>query len=227
MEEFLLGFGILLSIFVWKAWKRTALDACRDDLFDIRDGVRTYFVSRNLPLDSKLYVSLRDLLNAHIRYTKKMTFPRFLSMTIAMSANSEIMLQMKAEIESRLKTDDEELAAYVASVRKNSSEAMIKFVGETSAFIIFVVVFAWPFSVIAKIAKTIWIAVRDQNRVMVDGFGTTCAVALHVVRVLFKAIPLALVSLIMAFPARAGVIDKKMTSASMLEEYSYESSLLR
>lgn len=227
MEEFLLGFGMLLGFFVWKAWKKTALDQCRDRLFDIRDDARRYFISRNIPLDHGIYVSLRRLLNAHIRYTLRMTFPRYLSMTFAMRSNPELMAEMRAELESLLKSNDPELSAYIATARRDSSNAMIKYIGETSAFIIFVVALAWPFTVVMKIVKALISTVQNQNKIMLDGVSTFFSLMQLGICVLFKAIPLALVSLVMTMPARAGVFDINMTSASMLEEYSYEASLLK
>lgn len=226
MEEFLLGLGIIIGFFVWKAWKNTALDECRDRLFDIRDDARRYFLSKNIPLDNRVYIAFRGLMNAHIRYTLKMTFPRFVSMTFAMTSNPDLIGKMKAEIDNLLQSGDAELDAYIADARKNASNAMIKYIGETSAFIIFVVVVAWPFSVVSKIIKSIYHAIKDQNRIMVDGVSTSFALMHLGIRILFRAIPLALVSLVMAMPARAGIIDRSVTSASMLEEYSYEASLL-
>lgn len=227
MEQFLFGLGLLAGYWAWQAWQRTALDVCRDRLFDIRDEARRYFISRNIPLDDKVYVALRDLLNGHIRYAKKMTFPRFISMTFAMFKHQDVMLNMRAEIDFRLQTSDADLADYIVSVRKLSSEAMVKYIGETSAFIIFCVIICLPiYGLVKGIGLTV-LTLREQNRIMVDSVSAGCLVMYKSLITVFRPIPLTLVGIVMAFPARAGMPNADINSAEMLEEYSYEASLVR
>lgn len=228
MEQFLFGTGLLFGFLAWNAWKRTALDACRDKLFDIRDDARRYFIARGIPLTDDIYIALRGLLNAHIRYAKRMTFPGFISMTFAFQNERDVMVNMREEINSRLKTGDEELSAYIEKARKESSEAMLAYIGETSAFIIFAVIISWPFYVGARVLKTIGRVIDEQNKGMVKGMSATLDMVHHVLGVVFNAVPLAIVSVVMTLPARAGTMDHRFeNSAKMLEEFSYEASLSR
>lgn len=227
METFLFGFGLLLSYFAWKAWKRTALDTCRDRLFDIRDDARRYFIEHNIPLDDKVYIALRTLLNAHIRYAKRMTFPTFVAMTWAMHEDQEVMQNMRGEINARLATKDADLTRFIASVRKQSSEAMMQYIGETSAFIIFSVIIGWPLYVTYKCIKVLGGIIREQKNLVFDSFDSSLTIAKQLLKVIFRSIPLAIVGMVMALPVRAGSPETRYSSASLLEEYSYESSLVR
>jgi hypothetical protein len=221
MEMFLLGMGLLYGVFVWRAWKKTALDECRDKLFDIRDDAREYFLSRGIPLDDHVYMAFRSLVNAQIKYAKRLTFPAFMSMTLAKNHHPKIMADIKREIDQRLHTDDADLNAYINKARKAAAESLIQYLGETSAFILFVVAISWPFVVIGKFRRLVTGWVEYQNRLMVAGARAFASVLLQSISALFLITPIA--GYLIAIPARAGIVGRGMTGATMLEEYAYES----
>ena len=65
---------------------------------------------------------------------------------------------------------------------------------------------------------------RDKNHVMTHGLRSAATMGRTGLKALFRVAPI--VGLIMAAPAKAGLLEKEMTSATMLEEYSYEASRL-
>lgn len=222
MESFLLGSGLLICFVVWRAWKATALDECRDKLFDIRDGARQYFLSKGYALDDRVYVAFRELMNSHIRYTRRLTFPGFLATTMAVRSNKEFLDHVRTEINRKLASGNPEIDAYIEESRKKATDALMQYIGETSAFIIFVMVVTLPFFAARFFFKSLSRWMDVQNRLMADGARALLVIFANGCKALFRIAPIA--GLIIAMPAKAGIIDKSMTGMSMLEEYSYEVS---
>lgn len=220
MEMLLLGIGMLYGLFVWKAWKKTSLDECRDKLFDIRDDARAYFLRRGIPLDDPVYQGLRKLINAQIHYTKRLTFPTFVAMTLAMKDSRELMAEVRREINQSLVTKDEELAAYIKKARSAASDALMQYIGETSAFILLVVFITWPAFFVGKVWRFAARWMEYQNRLMSSGARSFAELLLRGMITVFKTAPV--VGFLIAMPARAGIVDKSMTGPTLLEEYAYE-----
>jgi len=73
MEIISLVISSMGLLFIWGAWKRVSLDTCRDSLFDQREAARDYFLETS-SLAHPDYKYLRDMLNAHIRFTEDFDF---------------------------------------------------------------------------------------------------------------------------------------------------------
>ncbi|KXB29935.1 hypothetical protein AT959_14780 [Dechloromonas denitrificans] len=225
MERFLLGIGMLLAFWTWRAWKNSALDTCRDRLFDIRDDARRHFIAQQISLDSDVYIALRNLLNSHIRYAKKMTFPRFIATIFAVSKHEETMRNMREQLDHHLHTDDKELAKYIAQTRKASSEAMMIYIGETSAFLLFLMAISMPVYGVLRAIKITYKTLKEQHQMLVNNLSSGSLIMYKSLIIALRAIPLTVVGLAMTVPARAGVPGLEISGASMIEEFSYENSL--
>lgn len=110
-----LMFGLLLLMASWSAFKRSLLDHTRDELFDLRDGLREHFLAKGIVLDHPVYLELRRLLNIYIRFAQEV---RFVGMVYFVGrARREQIERIKAEMDERFQTDDPELARYVEDIR--------------------------------------------------------------------------------------------------------------
>ena len=91
MEIALFGINILLMIFVWHFMlRKTILDHSRDQLFDLRDELRSEFLNNDWDLGSQDYKKLRDLINGHLRFTEQASILRISIVTAEIKRNSEL-----------------------------------------------------------------------------------------------------------------------------------------
>jgi hypothetical protein len=211
MEAMFLGLNLLLGYAVWRfIWRKTSLDTHRDQLFDLRDEVKAFFTDHGYGLDHPLYNELRALLNGHIRYTEHLTLRLFVAQTVAMSAHPEIAQSLKEKINARLRTDDTNLAEFIDTARKKSVVILTAHMVETSFVFLMVMPFIYFALVIYKAFTFAMAVARNHN-----------AKLLHGLRTAFRFAPIA--GFMLAFPARAGIIDKSF-DANIVEEYSYQAA---
>lgn len=206
-----LGVNLFLFVAIWKLmWKKTALDQSRDQIFDLRDEVRAYFMKREQGLSSPVYAAIRDLLNAHLRYTEELTFARYIATTVAMSSNPEIATKLRTELDKKLTSDDPELAEYISKVRQRAVVIMVNFMGETSLLLNLALVIFLPVFVLFRAVKALNRFAHHGNRRIVGGLRAALKLA-------------SMTGLLLAMPARAGIVGSDFDS-SILEEYSYQAS---
>tara|TARA_R100001460_G_scaffold81912_1_gene122851 strand:+ start:352 stop:1005 length:654 start_codon:yes stop_codon:yes gene_type:complete len=144
-------FGIALAGFLitWNVMvKKTVLDARRDQLFELRDDVRSYFVERAISLDSKEYKQLRDLINGYLRYTEDLSFSAFIAFGGKLSASPKLEKHLASKLNSAFKTKDTELDEFIKNSRRRASEVASNYVVEKSGIAMFLVVFALVFVVL-------------------------------------------------------------------------------
>ena len=73
-ELFGLAISFLALVISWKFWKRTIRDSVRDDLFDVRDEWRSYWISHGLDLANPSYAKFRSEINCYLRFTSTYRF---------------------------------------------------------------------------------------------------------------------------------------------------------
>lgn len=118
MDSFLLGIELVILYIVWKyMWQKTLLDATRDSLFDLRDGARYWFIENGYTLDHKIYISLREIINYHLRNIEKLTTPAILTHLIRKKIDKEYDKNIGDNISSMFSTDDKKLSEYLLKIR--------------------------------------------------------------------------------------------------------------
>ena len=118
MDSFLLGIELVILYIVWKyMWQKTLLDATRDSLFDLRDGARYWFIENGYALDHEMYISLRKIINYHLRNIEKITIPSILAHLIRKKIDKEYDKNIGDSISSMFSTDDKKLSKYLTKIR--------------------------------------------------------------------------------------------------------------
>lgn len=117
-EPVLLGFGIIVLMVGWHfIVRKTALDTFRDHLFDLRESVRQHYLENGYSLEDRTYAQLRMLINDQIRFLEQASFTKLSITRSAYDCNKDLREWMDETLQSRFKTEDEKLAAYIKSVR--------------------------------------------------------------------------------------------------------------
>ncbi|MDD2914066.1 MAG: hypothetical protein PHP70_01975 [Gallionella sp.] len=130
------GINVLLLIVIWNYMlKKTLLDHYRDQLFDLREEAREFFLKNNIPLDSNIYKRLRDLLNGHLRFTERFTFIRFIILEVEIKNNKELHEHLKKEMEDRFSTDNQILNDFVVQTRKKATIAILNHMVNSSGLV--------------------------------------------------------------------------------------------
>lgn len=142
MELATTAVGILLLLVVWRAWRKTMLDASRDALFDLRDRSREWFLANGYGLDHRLYRELRDVLNAQLRFTENMRFVGLLYFAWRMPAT--VIAQMNTDIQTRFDTSDETLRRYVTETRRQAIRALQTYMILTSTTVMILILALTP-----------------------------------------------------------------------------------
>ncbi len=130
----LLGFNLLLFILVWKYVVRpTALDTCRDIIFDLRQEAHDYFSERSM-LNSAAYAHLRDMLNAYLRFTDQLTFTSVFGAARSISQRKELYTEVRRAIDAPFANVDTETQKFVKEVRAAASHAVQGWVFHSSVY---------------------------------------------------------------------------------------------
>jgi len=133
------GVNIILGMIIWKyVLKPTILDHFMDKLFDIREGVRDYYVSSGIPLDHVTYKNLRDLINGHLRFTEHASFSM-------VCYYSEVVKKKKLDkaigrsLDKKFKTGNKELAAFIKETRQEAAMVLLDYMVLSSFFAVLLV----------------------------------------------------------------------------------------
>lgn len=120
----LLGVNVLLLVALWHFVVRpTALDTCRDLLFDLRQEVRDYFAQHE-GLDSPAYAHLRTMLNGYLRFTERLTFTSVFGFQQLVSHNKELFEELRRENDARFAALDTESRRFVDGVRMRAAHVV-------------------------------------------------------------------------------------------------------
>ncbi|MDP2852405.1 MAG: hypothetical protein Q8O23_03255, partial [Gallionella sp.] len=165
------GINVLLLFVVWNFMlRKTLLDHYRDKLFDLREEVRSFFLMNDIPLDSKEYKNLRDLLNAHLRFTERFTFLKFIILEVEIKNNKGLQEYLKIEIDKRFNTENPKLKDFVPQVREKAKVILLNhMVNSSGALWIFVITFS-PVLIVWNFLHLVRHAVRTSFAALTDGF---------------------------------------------------------
>jgi hypothetical protein len=135
MNEIHLCLSLLGLIWLWSQWQKVSLDECRDNLFDLRQEVRTYFLQRGLPLDHPLYSNLRDLINGYIRFTESLNLLVLIRLLFHMPDLRPLKKQFQAIVRYEADPEHTEL---VQKVRNESGALLGIYLIESNLILLFV-----------------------------------------------------------------------------------------
>lgn len=187
MNILMSGLSLLGFWLAWKfIWQPTLLDTTRDQLFDLRDKAREWFLKNGYGLDNPTYRALRRLLNSHLRMTETVTFSRFLLFLHFESALKDIDEQLETRIEQEFSTPDRKIERYVQKVRNRAYSIMVGQMIFRNYFLVFgFIIFALCFAIRAVFRALIGYAMPIH-------FFKTCASA--VIGAIFAILTLAVAS---------------------------------
>ncbi|MDR3382330.1 hypothetical protein [Cupriavidus basilensis] len=145
MTQMLLGINLLLIIVMWVFIVRPSLlDHHRDQLFDLRDEVRTRFVSEGWDLDTPLYQHLRDLLNGHLRLTEEHSFSQFVVMQASLRDKAEAQEWLKQRVEKHLRGSNPAQQAFVMDIRHRSVQILLSYIVSSSGPLMIATTIVFP-----------------------------------------------------------------------------------
>lgn len=164
------GINILLLIAIWNFMlKKTLLDHYRDQLFDLREEARTFFLQNDIPLDSTAYKNLRDLLNAHLRFTELFTFFKFIYLEIEIKSNKGLQEYLKDGIEKQFATKNPTLEDFTHHVREKAKIILLNHMINSSG-IIWLLAFAFsPFVIAWNLLRVLRAMVRTGIAMLANG----------------------------------------------------------
>lgn len=205
MEFLLLGVNTLLLLAVWRFMiKRTVLDHTRDKLFDLRDEVRSTFVSKNWDLSAPAYKKLRDLLNGHLRFTEDYSIWKVLFLNDLIGKNAHLKSEIHEKFEKTFTSSDPDQLAYMHTVRKRALKAVMEFSVFGSGLLMVLTVVFTPFMLLLKILN-----------VMGRGFDAATEVCERATHNIGKTTASVMSSVINIFSSR-------LITSDWLEPYSYK-----
>ena len=131
---------VLLFPWAWRMWRGTCRDIARDELFDLRDAWRTYWVSKELSMDSPEYANVRLMLNDYLRYTNSFRFSGLVFCSRRMS--EETRNYIHEECNRVFSSNNPEIKAEIDRIRKCASGAIQKYMLFTTILFVPMVVLA-------------------------------------------------------------------------------------
>ena len=153
-ESFLLGIGIIALLLSWRfIVRKTALGHFRDELFDLREEVRLYYLEKGYGLEHKTYAELRNLLNSQIRSLEATSFSRLLIYEAEMDENEALRESMREDLKQRFHTDSEELAHFIHRVRRQAYHYTTGYVLHASIFASALVYSMFPFVLFWEVGR--------------------------------------------------------------------------
>lgn len=136
MELFVLSINLLLFALFWKyMWSKTLLDRTRDQLFDLRDGARDWFVGNGLSLQSEQYLALRRVLNSYLLHTESITFTRYVATIVVLEKNRACVGNVKEELEQIFLLKDKKIKLYIDDVRRRAAIVLFLHMIKRSMFL--------------------------------------------------------------------------------------------
>lgn len=164
------GINVILLIVVWNFMlKKSILDHYRDQLFDLREEVREFFIKNEIPLDSPAYKNLRDLFNAHLRFTEKITFMRFIFLEVKIQENKELQLFLKAEIEKQFDTTNPKLKEFIPQIRGKAKLILLNHMVNSSGLMWLLAFIVSPGVILWNLIRMINLAIRTSFGALTDG----------------------------------------------------------
>lgn len=154
-EPLMTAFAILALMASWSMAKRTMLDSCRDHLFALRRKVRQWHIEHNKSMASKSYKTLRDIINARLRYTEEATVWGLIYCRNAFQQDPDILENISNEISSELQTEDKELEEFIRQIRIEANDTMNRYMAMSSITVLIAVLIFVVIHIISQLCKTL------------------------------------------------------------------------
>jgi len=126
-------FLVLALAYIWSMWQNTCRDIARDELFDLRDKWRDYWISKGLSLDSKEYANVRIMLNQYLRYTACFRLSGLLFCSLRVSKDT--LEYLKKERDSLFYSENQEIKEEIDKIRMQAALAIQKYMLSTTILI--------------------------------------------------------------------------------------------
>ncbi|MBF6616658.1 MAG: hypothetical protein ITG07_08035 [Candidimonas sp.] len=134
-EVILTGISIVAITLLWRLGARkTYLDEARDDLFDLRDNLRTYFLSTEKGLHDPLYAKLRNLINGHLRHTERFSFVSYISLIALLRKSKEQIQEVQRKHDLEFFSADQKTYEMSQQIRHRSAEILLIYMVKSSLF---------------------------------------------------------------------------------------------
>lgn len=162
IEVVVFAFNILLLMVVWEFFlKKTILDVNRDRLFDLRSYLRNEFAKRNA-LDSPAYKEVRQLLNAQIALTEKLSMFEYFLFANKVEKNKIVKEAIEQKTAFTYSTNDPELEQIIKRVRIQSSDICMEYMIFSSMVLTILVLVMGFFVAIYMVLKNFFINCKDM-----------------------------------------------------------------
>jgi hypothetical protein len=156
MEIALFGINILLIIFAWHFMlRKTILDHSRDQLFDLRDELRNEFVNNGWDLGSQDYKKLRDLINAHLRFTEQVSILRILLVTVEIKRNTELKDFLRIRLEKVFVSNIPAQQEFIKKFRMKALAVVMSYAVFSSGFLLLAALAISPIVAVKKLVEMI------------------------------------------------------------------------
>lgn len=174
------GINIILFMIIWKYMLRPSiLDHYRDQLFDLREEVRSYYMSMNISFDEKTYISLRNLLNSHLRFTEKMSLTKISYFSSKIDKSDELKNHIKNEINAKFATEDEHLSNFIKITRTKSIKILINYMILSSPLLLSLLIFISCLYLPVWIVRRILSSIQRELSYVSEAMGETSKIVIR------------------------------------------------
>lgn len=205
MQLLMCGLGGILIMLTWRfLLKKSVLDDHRDKLFDLRDSLRSSFVSKGWGLDSPIYGRLRDLINSYFRFTEHYSFTEFTVLEYEVKRSEELQVALKERVDRKFATSIPEQQEFVKQFRREALSVMMSYMIVSSGPLVIATFCLIPIVACVAIVKLICDGLRA-------GGSSVLGKAVE-----FQGLLVALINLTIAYVASWLLFEE------FVEEYSYQ-----
>lgn len=122
IEAVFFGISILVMLFVLiPLYRRIVTDLVRDRLFDLRDELRSHCVAKNVALDSREYILLRQLINYHLRFLEHVNLRRIKRWDRFLQRNPDFHEISTSISHLLVSSQDQELQEFLTHIREQAN----------------------------------------------------------------------------------------------------------
>lgn len=171
--ETLAGFWLLTV--AWSCWKTTLRDSARDDLFELRDEWREFWVSGGRDMDSVMYRRVREYLNQYLRFTKSLRFVSLVYFVFKTKSDPHLAERLRLEQDNLFMIADPEVDAEIRKIRHRAVRSIQGYMCGTTLVLLFPLLVAAFVSVLAHALKAPTRACRYAAGRLVDAVPCTQA----------------------------------------------------
>jgi len=163
--------GVWLLTIAWGCWKTTLRDSIRDDLFDLRDEWREFWIATGNDMNSVMYKRVREYLNQYLRYTKSLRFVGLVY--IVFKTDRRLVERLCSDQNNLFVTGDLEVDAEIRKIRHRATRSVQAYMCGTTLVLLLPLLVIALVSVLAQALKAPVIACRSAAGKLVDAMPCT------------------------------------------------------